>query len=669
MSGRHLLEPLCRAIRARDMTQLKALLEQGAPAHDQYKPPIQAATEANTPDMIALLATHDADLNVFNYSGDTPLHTAIHYDHPETFDALIAAGADPYICGERYDKPSALMIAIKRNEMPWIQRVIDAGSDFSRHSVPVHAHAAQHAPELIDVLIKRGAGLDDVNIYGQTALTWLAHQCETKDAVQALLDAGADVTARNAFGWTPAMIASAFGPRVISSALGRAKAAPEVVMLDALGRDYLPDIQTAFAHVATDGCHYKGQGWLSSAISAETVEWLLAQGVDPLHRNPQGETALCHVQWQKHDCVQAVINATTYPESDLNLAMRKAVKDGHKDVVRSLIAAGANPANDSLRSPMLFDAARRGDVELVEMLCEAGADPNLFDATACSLFYRVFDHRKAVKLVECLLKAGAAPDLVNPQGDQPINELLASLVNPKKKHISCLKLLLNAGADGRTRGEFLTPFEEIVSNVLKEEEGWGNALKAWLKVETRARLKAAVAAEGGDKKKGFERLANETDAYLLGLWIHASQPTAKKLIKAGVGYTGQAIHSPLFATVDLDLEPMMTLLLCHGFDPNVRGPYDRSLLAHAASLGRHARMEQLMIAGADPGCDGRGDVLLSALNSPDAVATVSLLLSRGADPALKESTKTPLEHARYRLANYRNKTGLAEVIALLEAHT
>ncbi len=667
-TDRALLEPLREAITDKDVELVKSLLARGAPAHDRHHPPIHAAAEATAAEVIAPLADHGAELNVLEYSGDTPLQTAIHHDNVEVFGALIAAGADPYARRGRYDQASSLMVAIATEKAPWVESVADAGSDHTRHSIPLAAYAAVNAPELLALLVEKGVLLDQTNMYGQTALTWLAHRRETEDAVSILLAAGADVTVRNDFGWTPAMVASVFGPRVTSTALGRAKTAPEVLMLEALRKEYLPDIQAAFAGVTKDGRDYRGQSWLAWAQTAETVEWLLAEGVDPLHRCPRGETALCHVQWREEACSQAVLDATTYPQSDLDRALRTAVADHRTAVAKRLVVAGARADNDPAQAPVLFAAVKSDDVELVQLLLDAGADPNAVDATSCSLFFRALDQRRAAKLVGCLLQAGADAKRRTPSGETLLDEFVRAMTTPEKKHVTCLELLLSAGADGRPRGEYRTALEEVVDRTLNNEQGWANVLKGWVKVETKARLKAAVAAEGGDRKKGLDRLAKETDAYLLGLWIHASLPTATKLVRAGAGREGEAGNSPLFATVDLDLEPMMKLLLDHDFNPNVRGPFDRSLLAHAASLGRHERIHELVEAGADPCLDGRGDVLLSALNSPEPLTTLRVLLDLGADPALKESTKTPLEHAQYRLANYRDTTGIAEVVARLERH-
>ncbi len=665
MASKQEMERLCEAVREKNKDQVLTLLEQGVPAHDHYHPPIQAATEANAPAMIELLVAHGADVNVLDYSGDSPLHTAINHGHVEAFDALVKAGADLYVRGSDYYGSSPLLCAIERGDEVWVRRVFEAGSDPTKHAIPLHAQAAQHAPELVDVLCELGVSLDGVNEMGQTGLTWLAHRRDTQQAVEVLLDAGADKDVLNAFGWSPAMVASAFGPRVVSSKLGRAKMAPEVVLLEALERGYLPDVQAAFADVSSTGLDYKGHTWLSWARTVEVMEWLLEQGVDPLHRGPEGETALCHVQWGEQAGVQALIDAASYLPEDLTLALGYAVRDGLEEVAKSLLAVGAVPGVRGRRS-MLFDALGRGE-SWVKMLLEAGADANAVDATGCSLFYRAYDERRAAKIVEALLEAGADPNAQSPAGRRPLAALCASMYSdPEKKHLTCLELLLEAGAEGRSKDEYeRSPFDIVIDHVLEQDDGWDRVLKTWLKIEPKAMLKEAVKQEGGDKKLGLERLGAQTDAYRLGLWIHASLPTAKKLIKAGVGRDGEQEHSPLFAAVALDLGAVVTLLLEHDFDPNVRGVYDRSLLAYAASLGRHECMTLLVEGGAQPNLDDRGDVLLWALDSPTRVETVKLLLELGADPGLRESTKTPREHAEYRLANYRNKDGLEAIIEML----
>ena len=65
---RALLEPLCEAIADRDVELVKSLLARGAPAHDRRRPPIHAATEANSAEVVALLVEHGAEPNVLDYS-------------------------------------------------------------------------------------------------------------------------------------------------------------------------------------------------------------------------------------------------------------------------------------------------------------------------------------------------------------------------------------------------------------------------------------------------------------------------------------------------------------------------------------------------------------------------------------------------------------------------
>ena len=51
--------------------------------------------------------------------------------------------------------------------------------------------------------------------------------------------------------------------------------------------------------------------------------------------------------------------------------------EGHVDIVRLLLEAGADPnAHDADGTPLLIEATWRRHVEVVQLLVDAGADPN-----------------------------------------------------------------------------------------------------------------------------------------------------------------------------------------------------------------------------------------------------------------------------------------------------
>ena len=77
--------------------------------------------------------------------------------------------------------------------------------------------------------------------------------------------------------------------------------------------------------------------------------------------------------------LNAVSDEYFYDQTPLSLAIGK----GHKEIVRVLVTAGANPdikINPAFRvGTHLTYAIGLGDTEVVQVLLDAGADPNVVD--------------------------------------------------------------------------------------------------------------------------------------------------------------------------------------------------------------------------------------------------------------------------------------------------
>lgn len=97
-----------------------------------------------------------------------------------------------------------------------------------------------------------------------------------------------------------------------------------------------------------------------------------------------------------------------------------AIEAGHADVVRTLLAAGADPnlADASGLTP-LWLAAGMGDINVSGMLIDAGADPNLamIDAEMTALHAACgFNHSHMIPM---LVDRGADPNAQDHEGQTP----------------------------------------------------------------------------------------------------------------------------------------------------------------------------------------------------------------------------------------------------------
>ncbi|MFK7852817.1 MAG: ankyrin repeat domain-containing protein [Granulosicoccus sp.] len=123
-------------------------------------------------------------------------------------------------------------------------------------------------------------------------------------------------------------------------------------------------------------------------------------------------------------------------------AIHDAVKVGNLDEVVALLDAGADiNESDYFVGGPLFIAAGRPDTEVVRVLLERGADPDLVGESGDNTPL----HQAAIAgindNIELLIKASANMENLNARGDSALH--LASADG----NLSAMKLLMNAGAD------------------------------------------------------------------------------------------------------------------------------------------------------------------------------------------------------------------------------
>jgi ankyrin repeat protein len=248
--------------------------------------------------------------------------------------------------------------------------------------------AATSDPRLIDAvkktdkeavrsLINQRSDVNQPEADGATALHWAAHRGDLEIA-ELLLRAGANVKAANRYGVTPLYVACSSGNASIVERLLAAGADANTA---------LPEGETALMTAARTG-------------SVETVKALLDHGANV---NPKegwrGQTALMWAVAENHPAVaklliergaevhlrtnvssarpQFLLPAEHSPESAGFTALLFAVREGHLECVRVLLAAGADP-NEKLANgtSALVLAVMNAHYELAAALLDKGADPN-----------------------------------------------------------------------------------------------------------------------------------------------------------------------------------------------------------------------------------------------------------------------------------------------------
>ena len=191
---------------------LAAGVEPTAPDENGASPLHYAARANPNPAIIEALMAAGADVSASDDGGNAPVQNAAwSNENPAVLDALVTAGADRQ--ARLNDGRTLLHLAAQNNQNPAVIDTLVAagarpmGRDRTGRT-PLHLVARNNNPAMIvQALLAAGAQLNAQDEDGNTALH-LAASYHDEDrhggaAIAALLDAGADPTARNAAGQTP----------------------------------------------------------------------------------------------------------------------------------------------------------------------------------------------------------------------------------------------------------------------------------------------------------------------------------------------------------------------------------------------------------------------------------------------------------------------------------
>jgi ankyrin repeat protein len=449
-----------------------------AGAQTSGRPAQRAAAEASS--------TDKADVNRRNPDGSTPLQWAVYNGDVAAVMRLLRAGAD---------------VSIANN-----------------YGVTAMGLAAEVGnTEMLEVLLEAGADADSPNPEGQTALMAVARTGNV-EAARVLLDAGATIDAREKWGGQTALMwASARRHPAMMQAL-IAKGA------DVNARSTVRDYQR---HVTAEGRPKSlDSGGLTPLLYAARenclacVKVLLDSGADINLPDPDGVSpllvAIMNANW---DVAQHLITAGAdvnqwdiFGETPLFIAvnLRSRIDGGRASIdplnatnglaiVKTLLERGANPnialffqpanlnGNTNTRGATpLIRAANNGDLDVVKLLLEHGADATLQMADRQTAIHAVIAGRspepQALELIRMLHKAGAdvnAIALVNHRQEIRGGTALHYAVRKRQKEV--IKLLASLGIDMNaadqdgltaldyTQSRGFMPFMALQTPIFKEE--------------------------------------------------------------------------------------------------------------------------------------------------------------------------------------------------------
>jgi hypothetical protein len=419
------------------------------------------------------------------------------------------------------DGSTPLQWAVYNGEVAEVKRLLRAGADVSiannYGATPMGLAAEVGNPDMIAVLLEAGAHAESPDPDGMTALQMVARTGNVR-AAQILLDSGATVDAREKWGGQTALMWASARRHPAMMQLLVSKGA------DVNARSTVRDYQR---HVTAEGRPKSlDSGGLTPLLYAARenchacVEVLLKSGADINLPDPDGVSpllvAIMNANWDLADRLIAagadVNQWDIYGETPLfNAINLHTRRDGGRAsidpmnkttglaIVKTLLERGANPNVQLFFKPAnlngttntrgatpLIRAANNGDVEVVKLLLEHGADASIMMADRQTPIHAVIAGRspepQAIELIKLLHKAGAdvnAIALIN--HPQEIRGGTALHYATRKRQKDVITLLASLGIDMNatdqdgltaldyTQSRGFMPFMALQTPVLKEE--------------------------------------------------------------------------------------------------------------------------------------------------------------------------------------------------------
>ncbi|UYV68583.1 hypothetical protein LAZ67_6000132 [Cordylochernes scorpioides] len=395
---------------------------------------------------------------------------------------------------------AALVDAVRRGDVNAVQKFVNDGADVNQRDQKTQASlltlavSAEHT-EVVRLLLNSRATVDIGDKIGRSPLSSASERGNT-EIVEIVVNAGALVNKSDFFRLTPLLNASAGGHADVARILINAS-----VNVNAQNADGLTALSYAsmYGHIDMVNTLLRAEAFLNTQDkdgrtplmlaalggSLETAQALIEAGASINVHDSNGRTPLCHASEDGHvKLVNLLIQngasiniRDVNGQSPLSLAAGKtplmlAVERNHAQVAKLLVDHGANiDTRDRLGKTALSMAAVRGNLDILEILIQAGADINprisrktpfdniddddRDDESTGDTYYSPNPESQrddgftplcwAIKggyapVMKYLIRAGADVNLTNDHGETLLSFTL------KRKQFEAGKVLLQAGA-------------------------------------------------------------------------------------------------------------------------------------------------------------------------------------------------------------------------------
>jgi ankyrin repeat protein len=370
-------------------SHVSLLVQKGAKVDAQNamnETPLFMAARSNTPDVIQAMITAGASIQARDAQGNSPLHHAIFWDAQKSIDPLLSAGNNINAQNLAGKSPlhEAVRLGLSSSETALLNRKPNLEiRDIQGNTPLIEAIQSSNlqSAQSVDRLVRAGADVSSRNNTGDTPLH-IAVSLQRIDVINILLGKGALIHARNSQGVTPFQMALSISPSMVAALLTRDR----VAMSDDDGLSPL--------HIA-----------LEQRVPVQMVKAIIDRGGRVSAVNSSGRTPL-RVALDMNNLEAAKLLADSGSDMFVQAADNKspvslALSNG-ENAVRALFAGNAVNVRDGTGNTALHYAAQVGNIEMIGLLLELGANKtikNISLESPADIAYR-WRHEEAAAMLQ-----------------------------------------------------------------------------------------------------------------------------------------------------------------------------------------------------------------------------------------------------------------------------
>lgn len=447
-------------VRFEDAALARRLLDAGADPNlaNRYDlTPLALAVQFGNLEMVELLLAAGADPGKVDAAGEPLLFTAARDGQAEIARALLAAGSDVDATDSNYGQ-TALMIAARAGRPGIVRLLLDAGADVDRQTpagaTPKMRLPSENAGSKGEGIIRGGwpqRGMRAPVPGAKTPLLYAARE-GSREIARMLIEAGADIERADANGTTPLLTA------IIGDHMDTARvlidAGADVNAVDWYGQTPL------WAAVDVRNLDVPGptrDNGVDRAAVRELIELLLERGADVNART---------IEYPPERRWITPLGSLAWVDFTGQTPFLRAALAGDVTVMRLLLENGADPNIDTYAgtSPLMaaagvnwvfnqtYDEGPEALLEAVELCLELGNDVNQVNDMGIGAVHGAAN-RGSDDILEFLYRHGARLDLPDEVGRTPMTWaqgvfLATNAPEPKPSTMALIERLLSqAGGD------------------------------------------------------------------------------------------------------------------------------------------------------------------------------------------------------------------------------